>query len=206
MRLIMLGAPGSGKGTQAQRLTERFNIPQISTGDIFRKNMKEGTPLGIKVKKIIDAGELVPDDVVIEIVADRLQQDDCKNGYILDGFPRSIPQAEALEKVADIDAVIELSIPDQVIINRMTGRRTCKDCGTVYHIDNIGQSKVCGKCNGELIIRSDDQHETVVNRLKVYENTTKPLSDFYRKKGKLHIIDADRNIDLVTEAIIEALK
>ncbi len=206
MRLIMLGAPGSGKGTQAQRLMEHYNIPQISTGDIFRKNMKEGTPLGIKVKSIIDKGELVPDDVVIEIVADRLKQDDCKNGFILDGFPRSIPQAVALDKVTTIDAVIDLVIDNDVIILRMTGRRTCKDCGSVYHIDAIGSNTVCAKCNGTLIIRSDDEHDTVVNRLKIYENTTKPLEEFYKKQGKLVVINANKSVTEVYDGIIEAIQ
>lgn len=205
MRLILIGAPGSGKGTQAQLLTKRFDIPQISTGDIFRKNIKEGTPLGLKVKDIIARGELVPDEVVIEIVNDRLNEDDCKNGFIMDGFPRSIPQAEAFDKLQQVDAVINLVIDNEIIIHRMTGRRTCTKCGAVFHSDAIGNTDLCGACGGKLYIRDDDKKETVVNRLSVYEQTTKPLVEYYSKFGRVINVDSNQPVDKVLGDIVEGL-
>lgn len=205
MRLILIGAPGSGKGTQAQLLTKRFDIPQISTGDIFRKNIKEGTPLGLKVKDIIARGELVPDEVVIEIVNDRLNEDDCKNGFIMDGFPRSIPQAEAFDKLQQVDAVINLVIDNEIIIHRMTGRRTCTKCGAVFHSDAIGNTDLCGACGGKLYIRDDDKKETVVNRLSVYEQTTKPLVEYYSKFGRVINVDSNQPVDKVFGDIVEGL-
>jgi len=205
MRLIMLGAPGSGKGTQAQKLTQQYNIPQISTGDIFRKNMREGTPLGIQVKSIIEAGGLVPDEITIAIVVDRLAQDDCKEGFIMDGFPRSIPQAEAFDKLVSVDKVVNLIVDNNVILHRMTGRRTCKSCQGVFHIDQVGNGN-CPKCQGELFTRADDEAETVKNRLQVYENTTKPLVEYYSRQGKIVNVDSNQDVEKVFYDILEALK
>lgn len=205
MRIILLGAPGSGKGTQAQLLTKHYNIPQISTGDIFRKNIKEGTPLGKKVTEIVNSGHLVPDDVVIALVADRLTQDDCKNGYILDGFPRSIGQAEAFDKIAEVDFVINLQIDENVIVNRMTGRRTCKDCGAVTHVSRLEKDQ-CPKCCGQLYVRDDDTESVVKDRLDVYATTTMPLIDYYAKQNKILNVNSNQAIEKVFADIIEATK
>ena len=205
MKLILLGAPGSGKGTQAQKLTKALGIPQISTGDIFRQNMKEGTPLGKKIQDIIQRGDLVPDDVVIEIVVDRLKQADCAGGFIMDGFPRTLVQAEAFDRLQPVDAVINLVIDDEVILHRMTGRRTCKECGGVFHTDDIGDSTTCSRCGGQLMIRPDDEHDTVLNRLDVYRKTTLPLVEHYGKQGKLITIDSDRDVETVYASILKAI-
>ena len=182
--IILLGAPGAGKGTQAAMIAEEFNVPHISTGDILRRNMKEGTPLGLKAKAYVESGGLVPDEVVIGLVKDRLEQDDCKNGYILDGFPRTIAQAEALDKVAKIDMAINIDVPFEVIIERLGGRRVCV-CGETYHVSMLGGKNNCSRCGKELFIRDDAKPETVKNRLKVYQEQTAPLIEYYRNQGKI---------------------
>ena len=182
--IILLGAPGAGKGTQAAMIAENFNVPHISTGDILRRNMKEGTPLGLKAKSYVEAGGLVPDEVVIGLVKDRLDNDDCKNGYVLDGFPRTIAQAEELDKVARIDMAINIDVPFEVIVERLGGRRVCV-CGETYHVSMLGGRTDCARCGKELFIRDDDKPETVKNRLRVYQEQTGPLIEYYRKQGKI---------------------
>lgn len=188
--IILLGAPGAGKGTQAAMIAEEFNVPHISTGDILRRNMKEGTPLGLKAKAFVESGGLVPDEVVIGLVEDRLSQDDCKNGYILDGFPRTIAQAEALDKVARIDLAINIDVPFETIIDRLGGRRVCV-CGETYHVSMLNGETTCKRCGKELFIRDDDKPETVKNRLKVYSEQTQPLIDYYRSQNKVVDIKAN---------------
>lgn len=196
MKIIMLGAPGAGKGTQAKMIAAKYDIPHISTGDIFRANIKNGTELGKKAKEYMDAGNLVPDELVVDLVIDRFKDDDCANGYVLDGFPRTIPQAEALDaalsKIGEsIDYVIDVDVPDANIIKRMGGRRTCPSCDSIYHVDHM-PPKVegkCDKCGGDLIIREDDKEETVKNRLAVYHEQTQPLKDYYDKQGIVHSVD-----------------
>ncbi len=205
MKVILLGAPGAGKGTQAVRLAKRYNIPHISTGDIFRSNIKERTPIGIVAKSYIDKGQLVPDEVTIQIVKERLEKDDCKNGYLLDGFPRTVSQAEALDGFSEIDSVVNIDVPLNKLMRRITGRRVCGKCGESYHIDYLDGSTSCRKCDGELIQRADDNEETVGKRLEVYEKQTAPLIDHYKSKGKLIDIDGDGDIDSVFAAIIERL-
>ncbi|MCR5388372.1 MAG: adenylate kinase [Lachnospiraceae bacterium] len=204
MIIIMLGAPGAGKGTQADKIAEAYNIPHISTGDIFRANLKQGTELGMKAKKFMDAGELVPDSLTCDLVADRLTHDDCKNGCVLDGFPRTIPQAEALEEVlkktnTKLDYAINVEVADQVIVDRMSGRRACPDCGKTYHIVAVPPKKegICDGCGAKLILRDDDKPETVLNRLKVYHDQTAPLIDFYGKAGILKEVDGTQATDKV---------
>ena len=205
MNIIFLGPPGAGKGTQAQRICAALNIPQISTGDILRRAMKEGTPTGLKAKSYIDAGQLVPDEVIIDIVKDRLQMDDCKAGYILDGFPRTVPQAEALEQFAKIDSVIELAVEDEKLIKRISGRRVCTKCGATYHISLLGDKTTCANCGEPLIQRNDDKAETVLNRLTVYHSQTAPLVAFYEGKGLLKKVDGDGDMDAIFGKIMEAL-
>ena len=188
--IILLGAPGAGKGTQAAMIAEEFNVPHISTGDILRRNMKEGTPLGLKAKAFVESGGLVPAEVVIGLVEDRLSQDDCKNGYILDGFPRTIAQAEALDKVARIDLAINIDVPFETIIDRLGGRRVCV-CGETYHVSMLNGETTCKRCGKELFIRDDDKPETVKNRLKVYSDQTQPLIDYYRSQNKVVDIEAN---------------
>lgn len=188
--IILLGAPGAGKGTQAALIAEAFNVPHISTGDILRRNMKEGTPLGLKAKAFVESGGLVPDEVVIGLVEDRLSQDDCKNGYILDGFPRTIAQAEALDKVADIDLAINIDVPFKTIIDRLGGRRVCV-CGETYHVSMLNGETTCKRCGKELFIRDDDKPKTVKNRLQVYSDQTQPLIDYYRSQNKIVDIPAN---------------
>ena len=188
--IILLGAPGAGKGTQAAMIAEEFNVPHISTGDILRRNMKEGTPLGLKAKAFVESGGLVPDEVVIGLVEDRLSQDDCKNGYILDGFPRTIAQAEALDKVARIDLAINIDVPFETIIDRLGGRRVCV-CGETYHVSMLNGETTCKRCGKELFVRDDDKPETVKNRLKVYSDQTQPLIDYYRSQNKVVDIEAN---------------
>lgn len=188
--IILLGAPGAGKGTQAAMIAEEFKVPHISTGDILRRNMKEGTPLGLKAKAFVESGGLVPDEVVIGLVEDRLSQEDCKNGYILDGFPRTIAQAEALDKVARIDLAINIDVPFETIIDRLGGRRVCV-CGETYHVSMLGGETTCKRCGKELFIRDDDKPETVKNRLKVYSDQTQPLIDYYRSQNKVVDIKAN---------------
>ena len=204
----MLGAPGAGKGTQAKRIAAKFSIPHISTGDIFRANIKNNTLLGAKAKSYMDKGELVPDELVIELIMDRFAQDDCVNGYVLDGFPRTIPQAEELDKALksvndNLDYAIDVEVPDDNIINRMSGRRACVNCGATYHIVH-NPPKVeneCDTCNGELILRDDDKPETVKNRLDVYHTQTEPLLKYYTEKGILYTVDGTQDMDTVFDSI-----
>ncbi len=196
MKIVMLGAPGAGKGTQAKMIAEQYKIPHVSTGDIFRMNIKNGTALGMEAKTYMDKGELVPDELTVRILLDRVAQDDCKNGYVLDGFPRTIPQAEVLDaeltKLGDaIDFAINVDVPDENIIRRMSGRRACVSCGATYHIVHIPPKKegICDKCGAELILRDDDKEETVKNRLNIYHAQTQPLIDFYNKKNVLKTVD-----------------
>ena len=205
MNIIFLGPPGAGKGTQAQKICDALNIPQISTGDILRRAMKEGTETGKKAKSYIDAGQLVPDEVIIDIVKERLVMDDCRNGYILDGFPRTVPQAEALDTFATINSVIELDVKDEELVNRLSGRRVCLKCGATYHISMLGGKTTCDKCGEELIQRNDDKAETVLNRLKVYHDQTAPLIGYYEQKGLLKKIDGTQGMEKTTQAILEAL-
>ena len=204
MKVIMLGAPGAGKGTQAKKLAAEYSIPHISTGDIFRANIKEGTELGKKAKAYMDAGQLVPDELVCDLVVDRIQQDDCKNGYLLDGFPRTIPQAEALDAAVEklgekIDYAVNIDVPDDNIINRMSGRRACVGCGATYHIvfNPPKVEDVCDVCGKSLILRDDDKPETVKTRLDVYHAQTQPLIDYYAGRGVLVTVDGTQNMDKV---------
>ena len=206
MNVIFLGPPGAGKGTQAQRICAALNIPQISTGDILRRAIKEQTATGLKAKEFIDAGKLVPDEVIIDIVRERLAQDDCSNGYILDGFPRTVPQAEALEGIAKIDAVIDLDVADEELIARLSGRRVCLNCGATYHVSRLNGETKCAACGENLIQRDDDKAETVLNRLNVYHSQTAPLVDFYQKKGTLKVIDGAQDMDTIYESILAVLK
>ena len=206
MNIIFLGPPGAGKGTQAQRVCSAMNIPQISTGDILRRAIKEQTPTGVKAKAFIDAGKLVPDEVIIDIVKDRLAQDDCTGGYILDGFPRTVPQAEALEGIAAIDAVIELDVADEKLIERLSGRRVCLKCGATYHVSRLNGETRCAACGDTLIQRDDDKAETVLNRLTVYHNQTAPLVDFYQKRGLLKVIDGAQDMDTIFASIMDIVR
>lgn len=208
----MLGAPGAGKGTQAQMLAKKYDIPHVSTGDIFRMNIKNGTELGMEAKKYMDQGLLVPDELTVRILLDRVAREDCRNGYVLDGFPRNIPQAdvldEALSKLGDkIDYAINVDVPDENIIRRMGGRRACLSCGATYHIEHVPPKKegICDKCGQELVLRDDDKPETVKNRLQVYKEQTQPLIDFYTKKGVLHNVDGTKDMNEVFEAIVAIL-
>ena len=212
MKIIMLGAPGAGKGTQAKMIAEKYTIPHISTGDIFRANIKNGTELGKKAKEYMDQGLLVPDELTCDLVVDRIQQDDCKNGYILDGFPRTIPQAEALtaalEKLNDsIDYAVNVEVPDENIVNRMGGRRACVGCGATYHIvyNAPKTENVCDTCGGELTLRDDDKPETVQKRLTVYHEQTQPLIDYYNKKGIVKEVDGTMDMQDVFTAICDIL-
>ena len=209
MKIILLGAPGAGKGTQAERICEHYNIPQISTGNIIREAMKNGTPAGKKAQEFVNSGALVPDEVVIEMVDDRLKQEDCKNGYILDGFPRTVPQAEALEQMGvQIDKVLDIEVADEVIMGRMTGRRVCSKCGATYHTEfnPSKDGKTCDKCGVELTIRKDDEPETVKARLHIYHEQTEPLKDYYQKKGNLVMVEGVGAVDEITKHIMEALE
>ena len=209
MKLIFLGAPGAGKGTQAEIIAGKLNIPTISTGNIIREALANGTEMGLKAKSFIEAGKLVPDDVVIGIIKDRLAADDCKGGFILDGFPRTIPQAEALDKMGVIiDKVVDIDVPDENIVNRMSGRRVCKACGSSYHIENKKPrvEGVCDACGGELQIRKDDAPETVLDRLNVYHEQTEPLKDYYAKCGKLRSVEGTAPIKEITASILKVLE
>jgi adenylate kinase len=209
MKLILLGAPGAGKGTQAEIICEKLSIPTISTGNIIREAMKNGTEMGVKAKAAVEAGQLVSDDVVIGIIKERLAEDDCNGGFILDGFPRTIPQAEALDNMGIIiDKVVDIDVPDENIVNRMSGRRVCKACGSSYHIENKKPKVegVCDACGGELQIRKDDAPETVLDRLNVYHEQTEPLKDFYAKCGKLRSVPGTAPITEITEAILKVLE
>lgn len=212
MKIIMLGAPGAGKGTQAKKIAEKYQIPHISTGDIFRANIKNGTELGKKAKTYMDQGLLVPDELVCDLVVDRVKQEDCKNGYILDGFPRTIPQAESLDEALgqmgeSLDYAINVDVPDEHIVNRMSGRRACVGCGATYHMVYASTKKegVCDVCGAELILRDDDKPETVQKRLSVYHEQTQPLIDYYKGKGILKDVDGTKDMDVVFQAITDIL-
>ena len=204
MNVILLGAPGAGKGTQATRLAAKYGIPHISTGDIFRANIKNATPIGQVAKSYIDKGQLVPDEVTVEIVKQRLAEDDCKNGYLLDGFPRNVFQAEQLDTFSNVETVVNVDVDLTKLLKRITGRRVCA-CGESYHVDFLNGSTVCAKCGGELYQRADDNEETVGSRLSVYEKQTAPLIDYYKKAGKLVTVDGDKAIDEVFNSIVEIL-
>ena len=212
MKIIMLGAPGAGKGTQAKKIAAKYGIPHISTGDIFRANIKEGTELGKKAKTYMDQGLLVPDELVVDLVVDRLQQDDCKKGYVLDGFPRTIPQAESLDaalaKVGDkMEYAIDVNLPDENIVNRMGGRRACVGCGATYHIvyNPTKVEGICDACGEKLILRDDDKPETVQKRLGVYHEQTQPLIDYYTKAGILKEVDGTVDMEEVFQNIVQIL-
>ena len=212
MKIIMLGAPGAGKGTQAKKIADKYNIPHISTGDIFRANIKNGTELGRKAKEYMDKGLLVPDELTLDLIMDRFKSDDCKNGYVLDGFPRTIPQAEALDAALSnagekVDFAINVEVPDEDIVNRMSGRRACVSCGSTYHI-KYAPTKVegiCDRCGKELILRDDDKPETVQKRLAVYHEQTQPLIEYYDKQGILKSVDGTKPMDEVFSAIVGIL-
>ena len=213
MKIIMLGAPGAGKGTQAKLIAEKYNIPHISTGDIFRANIKEGTELGKEAKQYMDKGQLVPDELTVRILLDRVAKEDCKNGYVLDGFPRTIPQAEVLDtevaKLGDkIDFAIDVDVPDENIIKRMSGRRSCPGCGRTYHIVHIPPKKegICDDCGKELVLRDDDKPETVKSRLDVYHKQTQQLIDYYSKHNILRTVDGTKDMDDVFTAITAFLE
>jgi len=213
MKIIMLGAPGAGKGTQAKMIAEKFGIPHISTGDIFRANVKNGTALGVEAKKYMDAGKLVPDELTVKILLDRVAQEDCAGGYVLDGFPRTIPQAEVLDEALGkrnetIDYAVDVEVPDDNIVRRMSGRRACLKCGATYHVEHIPpkQEGICDSCGGALVLRDDDQQETVVKRLKVYHDQTQPLIDYYTKKGILKTVDGTMEMQDVFRAISDILE
>jgi adenylate kinase len=202
MKIIMLGAPGAGKGTQAKKIAEKYSIPHISTGDIFRTNIKGGTELGMKAKSYMDQGQLVPDEVTINMLLDRISAADCENGYVLDGFPRTIPQAESLTKALDargekIDYAIDVDVPDQAIVTRMSGRRACVNCGATYHIVYNAPKKegVCDACGENLVLRDDDKPETVQKRLTVYHDQTQPLIDYYKNAGVLKSVDGTKDLN-----------
>ena len=212
MKIIMLGAPGAGKGTQAKMIADKYGVPHISTGDIFRANIKNGTELGMEAKKYMDQGLLVPDELTVRILLNRVAQDDCKNGYVLDGFPRTIPQAEVLDseltKLGDhIDYAINIDVPDENIVKRMSGRRACLTCGATYHIEHVPPKKegICDVCGSELVLRDDDKPETVKNRLNVYHEQTQPLIDFYTEKGVLKTVDGTVPMEEVFAAITAIL-
>ena len=212
MKIIMLGAPGAGKGTQAKQIADKYGMPHISTGDIFRANIKDGTELGKKAKTYMDQGLLVPDELVCELVVDRILQEDCKNGFVLDGFPRTIPQAEALtdalQKIgSSMDFALNIDVPDENIIDRMSGRRACLNCGATYHIVNIPTKVegVCDRCGSPVVLRDDDKPETVKKRLEVYHTQTQPLIDYYEKQGILKTVDGTQSMDTVFQTIIEIL-
>lgn len=212
MKIVMLGAPGAGKGTQAIKIADKYDIPHISTGDIFRANIKGGTELGQKAKSYIDKGELVPDEVTIGMLLDRIAQDDCKNGYVLDGFPRTIPQAESLTEALksqgdQIDFALNIDVPDEAIIERMSGRRACPKCGATYHIVYAAPKteNICDKCGNELIIRSDDKPETVKDRLNVYHQQTEPLIAYYKTAGVLREVDGTQELPKVFEDVVAIL-
>ena len=212
MKIIMLGAPGAGKGTQAKKIADKYQIPHISTGDIFRANIKEGTELGKKAKSYMDQGLLVPDELTLELIMDRFQNPDCANGYVLDGFPRTIPQAEALTAALEkngetIDYAINVEVPDENIVARMSGRRACLACGATYHVvyAPTQEEGICDRCGEKLVLRDDDKPETVKKRLDVYHSQTQPLIDYYTKQGKLVEVDGTQNVDAVFDAIVKIL-
>lgn len=208
MNLILLGAPGAGKGTQAEVISDKLGIPQISTGNILREAVKNGTECGLKAKSFMESGALVPDEVVIGILKDRIAEDDCKDGYILDGFPRTVPQAEALEKMGiNIDKVISIDVPDATIQGRLSGRRVCEKCGASYHVEfnPPKQEGICDKCGGNAVQRKDDAPETVIERLKTYHEQTAPLADFYEKRGKLSVVKGQDDVKGTSKLVFDAI-
>lgn len=205
MNIILLGAPGAGKGTQASKIAETYRLPHISTGDIFRENIKQQTPIGLLAKTFIDKGCLVPDDVTCEIVEERIEEADCKDGYMLDGFPRTLAQAEKLDEMTRIDAVVNISVDLSLLLDRLCGRRVCKDCGESYHISRLNGETKCSRCGGELYQRKDDNPETVRNRLDVYTAQTAPLIEYYEKKGLLLNVDGNASPEEVFESVSKKL-
>lgn len=209
MKIIFLGAPGAGKGTQAEILAEKLEIPTVSTGNMIREALKLGTEMGLKAKKFIEAGELVPDDVVIGIIKERLAKSDCQNGFILDGFPRTVPQAQALDKMGvELDKVISIEVPDEAIVERMSGRRVCLKCGATYHVvyNPSKDGATCDKCSEELSVRKDDAPEVVLSRLEVYHSTTEPLKEYYSAKGKLETVDGIGSVEEISYRTLKALE
>ena len=213
MKIIMLGAPGAGKGTQAKMIADKYHVPHISTGDIFRANIKNGTELGMEAKKYMDPLMLVPDELTVKILLDRVGKEDCIEGYVLDGFPRTIPQAKVLDEALaelgeSIDYAIDVDVPDENIVQRMSGRRACLSCGATYHLEHVPPQKegVCDKCGNELVLRDDDKADTVLNRLKVYHDQTQPLIQFYETKGVLKIVDGTQAMEDVFQSIIAILE
>ena len=204
-KIILIGAPGAGKGTQAKLIQEKYNLPHISTGDIFRMNIREKTPVGLKALEYIEKGQLVPDEVTLEIVAQRLKEADCQKGYILDGFPRTLPQAEALSKIENIDIVVDITVDNAKLIDRLTGRRVCVKCGESYHI-STKKDNICDKCGDTLIHRDDDREEVIKNRLEVFEASTRPIVNYYDEMGKVSSVDGMQNIDGVFKSICEAIE
>ena len=205
MKLVFLGPPGAGKGTQAARICEKLAIPHISTGDMLRSAIANGTPTGLKAKTYVESGGLVPDEVLIEMVRERLSQADCANGYLLDGFPRTLHQAEALNTISAPDRVVDVEVEDDRLLSRLTGRRVCRQCANTFHVSSLKNDKVCPDCGGELYQRKDDSPETICNRLSVYHSQTAPLIDFYAGEGSLRTVDGDKDPDEVTSAIMDAL-
>ena len=208
MKLVLLGAPGAGKGTQAEIISEKYNIPTISTGNIIRAALKNGTEMGLKAKAYIDSGRAVPDDAVIGIIKERLAEDDCKKGFILDGFPRTIPQAEALDQMGiAVDAALSIEVSDREIVKRMSGRRVCEKCGASYHTEfkKPKLNDVCDSCGGKLVIRKDDEPDTVLDRLDIYHKQTEPLKDYYANKGKLRTVEGQANIEDTTALVLNIL-
>ena len=205
MKLIFLGPPGAGKGTQAEKLSELYGIAHISTGDMLRSQMREGTPLGAEAKGYIDRGELVPDELIVAMVAERIKEEDCANGFLLDGFPRTVSQAEALNGISDIDMVIDIAVPAERLMERIGGRRMCSGCGAGYHTSSYHKD-TCEKCGASLYIRDDDRPETVKHRITVYERQTKPLIDYYREKGNLSRVNGDNTPDRVFDDVAAAIK
>ena len=208
MKIVMLGAPGAGKGTQAKMIAEEYGIPHVSTGDIFRANVSKGTQLGVEAKKYMDQGLLVPDELTVKILLDRVAKEDCAGGYVLDGFPRTIPQAQVLDEALDklgekLDYAIDVDVPDENIVRRMSGRRACLKCGATYHVEHIPPKKegVCDDCGSELVLRDDDKAETVSNRLKIYHDQTQPRIDYYTQKGILKTVDGTMDMKDVFGAI-----
>lgn len=201
MKLVHLGPPGAGKGTQAAMVCEKYSVPAISTGNLLRYEVQNGTPLGKEAKSYMDAGNLVPDEIVLGMVAQRLREPDCENGFLLDGFPRTQNQAKDLERAVQLNIAINLIVPDEVIIQRVSGRRTCTGCGAAFSVETIGDSRVCEQCGGQLVIRKDDKPETVKRRLEIYNEQTRPLVDYYTSKGILHNIDGVGTIEEVFERV-----
>lgn len=206
MNIVLLGAPGAGKGTQASKICDKYKIPHISTGDIFRENITEKTPIGLVAQTYIDRGQLVPDEVTVQIVRERIAKPDCKNGYLLDGFPRTVAQAEALEDFSIIDVAIDIDIPLDRLMKRLTGRRICEDCKDSFHVSFIGDCTICPNCGGKLIQRADDNDETVSLRLDVYKKQTSPLINYYKSTGVLKAVDGDKPVNDVFASIVEALE